>query len=170
MIQIESGTPNCAGLVALEPSDREQVTRLFGRLSAESIYRRFFSPISRPEQFVDALLRVDQRDRMAVAAVVDGEIVGVAQYSRSRGKSETDQADLAIVVADSWQRQGLGTRLVAALADRAITHGITSFAVDVQGDNYGSLRLLRRVAPGLRLAFSGGVGEGSFPIATDHAS
>ena len=142
MIQIESATANRPGLVALEPSDGDKVARLFGRLSAESLYRRFFSPIG-------------------------GEIVGVAQYARSKGRSE---ADLAIVVADAWQRQGIGTRLVAALADRAMSQGITAFAVDVQGDNHASIRLLRRVAPGIRLAFSEGVGEGSFPLSASEVS
>ena len=166
MIQIESANAHRPGLVALEPSDGAPVARLFGRLSNESIYRRFFSPISRPEQFVAAILRVDRRDRVAIAAVENGEIVGVAQYARTPGRSE---ADLAIIVADAWQRQGLGTRLVAALADRAKSQGITAFAVDVQGDNYASIGLLRRVAPGLRLAFSEGIGEGSFPISSSDA-
>ena len=167
MIQIQSANAHRPGLVALEPSDGAPVARLFGRLSNESIHRRFFGPISRPEQFVAAILRVDRRDRVAIAAVENGEIVGVAQYARTQGKSE---ADLAIVVADGWQKQGLGRRLVASLADRAASHGITAFAVDVQGDNYGVIKLLRRVAPGIHLAFSGGVGEGSFPLTAKEGS
>ncbi len=167
MIQLEPATANRPGLMALEPSDGDKVARLFGRLSAESLYRRFFSPISRPEQFAAAILRVDRRTRVAIAAVENGEIVGVAQYAGTQGTSE---ADLAIVVADAWQKQGLGTRLVAALADRAANHGITAFAVDVQGDNYAVIKLLRRVAPGIRLTFSGGVGEGSFALSASKAS
>ena len=166
MIQIESANAQCPGLVELEPSDSEPVARLFGRLSAESVYRRFFSPIADPVQFARAILRADRRERAAVAGVENGEIVGVAQYARTEGRPE---ADLAIVVADAWQKQGIGTRLVAALADRAKGHGITSFAVDIQGDNYGSIRLLRRIAPGVRLAFSEGVGEGSFPLVSGDA-
>jgi RimJ/RimL family protein N-acetyltransferase len=161
MIEIESGKAGHPALATLEESDREPVSRLFNRLSREAIYRRFFSPVVGPEQFAAALLRKDARDRQAVAAVEAGEIVGVVQYSRAPG---SPQAELAIVVADDWQRQGLGTRIVAALADRAACEGITTFAVDVQGDNYGALRLLKRVAPKLRLSFSGGVGEGTFPI------
>ena len=166
LIQIESANAQCPGLVALEASDAEPVARLFGRLSAESIYRRFFSPVVGPDEFARAVLRVDRLDRAAVAAVEDGEIVGVAQYARAPGRTE---ADLAIIVADAWQRQGLGTRLVAALAERAKGQGITAFAVDVQGDNYASIRLLRRVAPDIRLAFSEGVGEGSFTISSRDA-
>ena len=162
MIKIESGVAGHPGLATLEESDHELVGRLYDRLSAEAVYRRFFSAVPSADRFAAALLRKDSRERQAVAAVEGGEVVGVAQYSRAPGSHE---AELAIVVADGWQRQGLGTRMVAALADRAARAGITSFAVDVQGDNQGAIRLLHRVAPGLRLSFSGGVGEGSFPIA-----
>lgn len=161
MVLIEAGCDGRPGLARLGPSDREAVTRLFYRLSPESIYRRFFSPVSRPDQFSASMLRVDRREREAVAAVEGGEVIGVAQYSRVPGAPE---ADMAIVVADAWQRQGIGTRLVAALADRAAANGVNTFSVDIQGDNFGALRLLKRVAPGVRLAFSGGVGEGVIPL------
>jgi GNAT superfamily N-acetyltransferase len=161
MVEIEAARGGRPGLARLEAGDGESVGRLFGRLSAESVYRRFFSPIARPDQFTSLVLREDAHERAAVAAVENGELVGIAQYSRRPGAAS---ADLAIVVADAWQRQGLGTRLVAALAVRARQAGVSKFAVDVQGDNRGIQRLLRRVAPEMRLAFSGGVGEGEFSI------
>jgi ribosomal protein S18 acetylase RimI-like enzyme len=71
---------------------------------------------------------------------------------------------MAIIVVDEWQRQGLGTRMIAALAHRALEDGIDSFAVDIQGDNYGALKLFRRVAPGGRMTYSSGVGEGVIPL------
>jgi GNAT superfamily N-acetyltransferase len=89
----------------------------------------------------------------------------VAQYSRLPGAS---RADLAIFVADDWQRQGLGTRLISALADRAVTKGIDTFAVAIQGVNSGAVPLFKRVAPGARLAFSAGVGEGAIKLATEN--
>lgn len=156
MVVIEAACGGRPGLASLEPSDGEAVGRLFDRLSPESIYRRFFTPMPRADRFTSSVLLIDHHDRDAVAAVEGGEVVAVAQYSRPAGSAN---ADLAIVVADAWQRQGLGTRLVTALAHRAATAGITGFAVDIQGDNYGALRLLQRVAPGARLAFSAGVGE-----------
>jgi GNAT superfamily N-acetyltransferase len=162
MVEIESGCEGRPGLASLEPSDGELLGRMFHRLSPQSVYRRFFSPISRPDTFQASLLRIDHHDREAVAAVVGGEVVGVAQYTRTRG---TRQAEMAIVVTDDWQRQGLGTRLVAALADRAVAAGIDAFAVDIQGDNYAALKLFKRIAPGSRLAYSAGVGEGLIPLA-----
>lgn len=162
MILIEAGDGCRPGLAGLEPGDAGLVNGFFQKLSAESIYRRFFSPVPKPERFTAWILRVDHHDREAVAAVEGGEVVGIAQYSRLPGARE---ADLAIVVADDHQRQGLGTRLVAALADRAVAHGIKAFAVDIQGDNYRAMRLLRRINPDVRLKFAAGVGEGVIPLA-----
>jgi ribosomal protein S18 acetylase RimI-like enzyme len=167
MVMIEATKAGRPGLATLEASDGDALTRLFHRLSAESVYRRFFSPISRPDQLRAVVTRLDHRHNDAVAAVEGGEIVGLAQYSRGAG---SPVADLAIVVADEWQRQGLGTRLVAALAERAAAEGIEGFVIDIQGDNYGALRLLKRVAPGTRLVFSSGVGEGVIPLSHRGAS
>ena len=166
MVEIEAGGAGRPGLASLDPSDGDLVSRMFTKLSPESVYRRFFSPISRSDIFQTSLLRVDHHDHEAIAAVEGGEVVGLAQYARLPGAK---QANLAIVVADGWQRQGLGTRLIAALADRAIDEGIDSFAVDIQGDNYGALRLFKRVAPGGRIIFSGGIGEGVIPITAEES-
>lgn len=157
MVVIESGKDGRPGVASLEPSDDALLRGLFSRLSAASVYRRFFSPITRPEPFLASFRDTPLESREAVAAVVGGEIVGVAQYSRLRG---SPRADMAVVVADNWQRQGIGTRLVAVLADRAVAKGIDAFDISVQADNFASLRLIKRFAPDIRLAISGGVGEG----------
>jgi RimJ/RimL family protein N-acetyltransferase len=161
MVEIEAGCDGRPGLATLEKSDSALVGQMFERLSAQSIYWRFFSPISRPDLLQRSVQQLDHRDREAVGAVVGGQLVGIAQFVRRPGDR---QAQLAIVIVDDWQRQGLGTRMVAALAHRALEVGIESFAVDIQGDNYGALKLFRRVAPGVRLSYSGGVGEGLSPL------
>jgi RimJ/RimL family protein N-acetyltransferase len=161
MVEIEAGCDGRPGLATLESSDSALVGQMFRRLSAQSIYWRFFSPISRPDMLQRSVQQLDHRDREAVGAVVGGQLVGMAQYVRRQGDSK---AQLAIVIVDDWQRQGLGTRMVAALAHRALAVGIDSFAVDIQGDNYGALKLFKRVAPGAHLTYSGGVGEGVIPL------
>lgn len=161
MVMIESGKGGQPGLARIEPSDGELLRNLFFRLSARSVYRRFFSPVTRPEPFVAAFRNLDHHNREAVAAVVGGDIVGVAQYSRV---GDTPRADMAVAVADDWQRQGIGTRLVAVLAERAAAQGIDAFEISVQADNVASMRLLNRVAPGTRLALSGGVCQGAIKL------
>jgi RimJ/RimL family protein N-acetyltransferase len=163
MVAIEEAVRGRIGLAQLEPSDRAPLRRLFYRLSPETLYRRFLSPIARPEQArPDRLLDVDHRDHEAIVAVDDGEIVGVARYVRLSG---SDAAELAVVVADAWQGQGLATRMLAALAGQASAAGIERFTLITQADNRPALRLLRRVDPSARLALTYGVYETTVPVA-----
>ena len=155
------------GLARLEPSDGEALRRLFYRLSPETIYRRFHSPVVRPEQaHPERLLDVDHHDREAVVALVDGEIVGVARYFRHAG---ADSAELAVVVADEWHRQGLATRMMGGLAELARSAGVECFTASIQPDNRPALALLRRFHPS-GAAFSQGLCEATVPITGVSAS
>jgi RimJ/RimL family protein N-acetyltransferase len=168
VIAMQAAAAGHVGLARLEKSDGEALRRLFFRLSPETVYRRFHSPIVRPEQaHPERLLDVDHHDREAVVAVVDGEIVGVARYARWPG---TDRADLAVVVADGWHRQGLATRMLSALAERAEREGIQTFTASVQGDNQATLGLLHRFRPMQKATFSDGLVEMTLPVRPDGAS
>jgi GNAT superfamily N-acetyltransferase len=158
------GRPTLAGF---ETCDSELLKAFLDRLSSSSVYRRFFSPAVKFEQFAASLRTNGQFERDAIVALDCGEVVGVAQYSRRAG---SDGADMAIVVADAWQRQGVGRELVAALADRGVAAGVTIFAVSIQGDNFAALGLLRQLAPGVRLAFAAGVGEAVIHLAAGSAT
>jgi RimJ/RimL family protein N-acetyltransferase len=162
MMAIQSAAAGHVGLARLEPTDGDALRRLFFQLSPETIYRRFLSPLARPEQArPERLLDVDHHDREAVVAVVDGEIVGVARYFRS---PDTEIAELAVVVADPWQRQGLATRMLGSLCELALAAGIRRFAVTIQADNRPALNLLKHLGPATGLALSQGVYEATFPI------
>jgi RimJ/RimL family protein N-acetyltransferase len=139
-----------------------QLRRFFFRLSPETLYRRFHSPITRPEQAQpQRLLDVDHHDREAVVAVVGGEIVGVARYARRPG---ADTAEVAVVVADSWQRQGLATRMLTVLAELAQAAGVRRFTLEMQADNRPVLRLVRRMYPEAALTHEQGMYETTVSI------
>lgn len=163
MIAMQETSAGHVGLARLEPSDGEALRRLFYRLSPETIYRRFHSPVVRPEQAQpQRLLDIDHHDREAVVAVVDGEIVGVARYVRRSG---TDAAEVAVVVADGWQRQGLATRMLSALHERARMEGLRQFTLNMQADNRPVLQLFRQMYPGVGLTHSQGMYEAVVPVA-----
>jgi RimJ/RimL family protein N-acetyltransferase len=162
MMAIQATPAGQVGLAQLEPSDGELLRRLFFRLSPETLYRRFHSPIVRPEQAQPGrLLDIDHRDREALAAVLDGEIVGVARYARW---PNSDRAEISVVVADDWQRQGLATRMLRCLEELAEGKGIHHFTLTMQADNRPVLRLLRRLYPSARLTPSYGVYEATVPV------
>jgi GNAT superfamily N-acetyltransferase len=128
----------------IAPEDREELAAGFERLSPESRYRRFFGPMKElaPGE-LDHLTQVDHHDHEALVAVDEatGQGVGVARYIRT-GPAE---AEPAVVVADAWQRRGVGTRLLHLLADRAREEGIAVFRAPVLARNDEALALLRRL-------------------------
>lgn len=162
MVAIQQAAEGHAGLARLESTDRVQLRRFFFRLSPETLYRRFHSPITRPEQAQpQRLLDIDHHDREAVVAVVGGEIVGVARYARRPG---ADTAEVAVVVADSWQRQGLATRMLTSLGELALAAGVQRFTLEMQADNRPVLRLVRRLYPDVELTHAQGMYETTVSI------
>jgi GNAT superfamily N-acetyltransferase len=151
-----------ADLVVLDPSYSDRVTEMFGHVSTDSLYRRFSRQVVTVDQFRDALLKSDDFERLSLGAMVDGRLVAVAQYAR---RPQATTADMAILVADAWQRQDLGAQLVTALASLAKAQGVYQFAVSLQLDNPGASRLIRRLAPCTRLVLvGGGVAEAAISL------
>jgi len=160
---IPIGAVSSPSLTQLEPDDSEALRRFWSRLSPETRYRRFMIPlVSLEASHLERLLNIDHWDREALVALVSGEVVGMASYARI--ESRRDAADLAVVVADAWHRQGLATRLLSALSARARQAGIARVDVMIQGDNRAALGLLRRLEPTARLDFSQGVLYGAVSI------
>jgi len=146
----------------LEAGDREQLRRLFYRLSPTTVYRRFMSPIPRPsEPALDRLLDVDHCNREALAAVVDGDVVAVVRYVRG---SRPEEAEIAIVVEDAWQRRGIGKLLLTLLARRAREHGVRAFTATMLGDNRPAARLLKGLSEQARFTVSQGEVEAVVPL------
>jgi RimJ/RimL family protein N-acetyltransferase len=122
----------------------------FARLSARSRQMRF---LTLKQELSPAELRyfteIDHHDHEALGAVdrVNGRGAGVARYVRSLEDSQT--AEVAVTVVDEWQGRGLGTELVAQLAERAREEGIRRFTALVAADNAAMTRLARSVGADL---------------------
>jgi GNAT superfamily N-acetyltransferase len=112
----------------IRAADRDQLLDGFERLSPESRYRRFLMTVEDlPERIVRSLTEVDHHDHEAVVALdpVSGHGIGVARFVRRPDRPEV--AEAAVTVADDWQRRGVGTLLLEALAARARDEGIVTF-------------------------------------------
>ena len=121
----------------LSPRDGDGLRRMFSRLSQETLYRRFHAPYPRvPEWALDRLLGVECYNGESVVAVASNEIVGHAMYVSS---PDGRDAEVAVVVEDSWQSKGVGKLLLSALAARARQRGIGSFTGTVLGENHRAL-------------------------------
>jgi GNAT superfamily N-acetyltransferase len=132
----------------LGPDDKRLLRSAFEALSPETRYRRFFAPLqSLSTQDLRYLTEVDHHDHEALAAInpENGMIIGVARYVRSEDPGE---AEVAVVVGDPWQQQGVATALLERLVERARQAGIERFVALVLSDNEDGLEFFRHVAKG----------------------
>jgi RimJ/RimL family protein N-acetyltransferase len=163
--------PDTPGPVSIRPigvDDHDRLRDHHERLSPESRYRRFLA--AKPQlTSADAryLVEIDGCDHYALVATLPdaaGEpIVGVARFVRLPANREV--AEVAIVVNDAYQRQGMGAELVSRLAQEAVARGVRRFRATMLADNLGVHRLFEGLAAGpiehLRL---GGLSEMEFPL------
>ena len=142
--------------------DIERLRRMFTRLSPDSVYRRFFSPIHEPSR--TALLwltSVDHGTREALVALDGDEIVAVARYD---GRPGSRQAEIAMTVEDAWQHRGVGKRLAARLGKLAAERGYDTFVATMLPDNRAALGLVRKLVPDATVRFAGGEYEADMPL------
>ena len=127
------------------PEDKANILAAWQRLSPESRYRRFMSPMDEltPEMLAE-LTEIDYVDHFAWAAFALDESrepgVGVARYVRVQDEPEV--AEAAVTVVDDYQGRGVGTLLLQALGAVAIENGIKRFRGYVLSDNRAIRELL----------------------------
>lgn len=107
----------------LLPTDRDGLQRAAQKASAETLRRRFFTSVVPSERMLDYLVFVDYIDHFAwVCLSEDGEGIGIGRYIRDH--DDLSRAEFAFTVADDWQGNGVGTRLLGAVGATAHSAGI----------------------------------------------
>ncbi len=145
----------------LETGDEQLIRSFYNRLSTETVYRRFLAPIVPPaDNVVRRLMNIDHCRREALIALDSEGIAGVARYAPFGEEGH----EVAIVVADAWQRRGLGTLLMRRLSHIAHARGITGFHATMLAENRGAHRFLRRLWPRTSFRFVDGVIEADMPL------
>ena len=128
----------------ITPEDRELLRTGFERLSEQSRYMRFQTPLpALSEQQLSYFTDIDHHDHEALVALdpANGNGVAVARYVRIN----EDVAECAVVVADDWQGRGVATVLLDRLVERAREEGIDRFTALVLAENAEALRLLEHL-------------------------
>jgi GNAT superfamily N-acetyltransferase len=133
----------------IRPADKPLLADGIARLSPRSARFRFLAPKNRLSSAeLRYLTEIDFVDHYALVAVRADEpwhASGVGRWVRDRDRP--DVAELAIVVEDDLQRQGLGTAIVLELAAAARARGISRFTGTALTENVAAARLFRRLSP-----------------------
>jgi acyl-CoA hydrolase/RimJ/RimL family protein N-acetyltransferase len=127
-------------------SDEPIVKDFFYDLSHESLYRRFISMRRDiPHERLQDFTVIDYTREMVILAVEKNEeietLIGIGQYA-SDDLSHT--AEVAFVVADDQQNQGIGTAMMDYLTFLAKRQGLLGFTAEVLADNEPILHLLEK--------------------------
>ena len=127
----------------ISPADETALIEVHDRCSEETQYLRFAAakPQLRPAE-AHYLCGVDDHSRGALVVIDSdepGTMHGVGRWERV---NPTD-AELAFVIEDACQGQGLGRKLVEATIERAHEEGFTRLLTDVLRSNYRMRRLAR---------------------------
>jgi acetyltransferase len=114
-------------------------------LSFESRYQRMLSGGTKvTPEWIDSMTHIDYRRHMAfaVTSAINGaeQFIGVGRYVADAVKSS---AEVALVLADAWQGQGLGRRLLETLLEHAASAAIREAVGVVLATNVAMLRLAR---------------------------
>jgi GNAT superfamily N-acetyltransferase len=165
--EVETVAGSSVHIRPIRPDDGDRLTRFHENLSPRSVYRRFFFmhprlSTSETERFT----HVDYVDRLALVAEQGDQLVAVGRYERIPGTSE---AEVAFVVADELQHQGIGTILLERLAGAALKNGIQGFTAQTLSENRDMLDVFMRSGFHVTSTTEYGTVSVRFPIQPDDA-
>jgi acetate---CoA ligase (ADP-forming) len=123
-------------------ADGPELVAFVSGLSPQSLYYRFHGYPSVSERLVEPFLEPDWHEGGHLLGELGGKVIALASYVRLRDPAA---AEVAFLVADEYQRRGIGTRLLEQLAERAAAVGIERFIAEVLAENSQMLKVFEAV-------------------------
>jgi RimJ/RimL family protein N-acetyltransferase len=129
----------------LRPDDKDDMLAAIGRTGMQSLQRRFFA-VKRgfSEKEIAFFMNIDFSNHVALVALADEDgrsvIIGGGRYI----VVEPGQAEIAFVVIDAYQGQGIGTLLMRHLAAIARDAGLKELIAEVMPENAAMRKVFGR--------------------------
>jgi acetyltransferase len=146
----------------IRPEDEPLLIKLHQALSDRTVYLRYFQPLKlslrTAHERLTRICFIDYDREMALVAEHkkdDGnpEIIAIGRLSRLRGRSD---AEMAVLVDDRFQYQGLGTELYRRLIEIAHDEHLSSVTCTILNENREMQAICRRLGFQLEVDFSDG--------------
>ncbi|TAL16738.1 bifunctional acyl-CoA synthetase/GNAT family N-acetyltransferase [bacterium] len=131
----------------IRPEDEPAVKEMLDTLSAENLYFRFFQQIKElGHARLAGFCQVDYDREIALVAVEEPpgkeRILGMCHLKMHPGR---EYAELAVVIGERWQKQGLGRKLVSAGIAIAKEKGVGKITGAILPGNEGMLHLAKKL-------------------------
>jgi RimJ/RimL family protein N-acetyltransferase len=154
--QLRDGRP--IEIRALRRADRTDLLSAINRTSAESLRRRFLAAKRLfSEKEIEFFTNVDFKNHVALVALLENfdpiRVVGGGRYVIDGPNS----AEVAFVVTDEFQGQGIGTSMLRHLAAIARDAGLKTFTAEVLSDNLAMLHVFKKSGFEMRVKRGTGV-------------
>jgi acetyltransferase len=141
----------------IRPEDEPLMVQFHGTLSDRTVYLRYFASLSLTSRVAhERLLRICfgdyDREMVLVAEHHDAHsgkkaIIGVGRLNKLRAKNE---AEVAVLVADAFQNQGLGLELLRRIIDVARDEKLSSVCSEMLRDNLGMQKISKKLGFNLK--------------------
>jgi RimJ/RimL family protein N-acetyltransferase len=146
----------------IQPWETHLVDEIFERMSEQSRYARFLSPVPKLTSMMrKALTAVDHDRHGAWVAEVDGTPVGIGRWVRYA--ADPERAELAFEIADEFQGRGVGTVLLRVLLAAAKRADVDRLVCTVAPSNQRALGLSKKI-PSASWCWEDGLIVGTIPV------
>ncbi|MEU4117149.1 GNAT family N-acetyltransferase [Kitasatospora sp. NPDC028055] len=122
------------------PADKAAALAMHERCSPAALRLRYHGPVRDADRYLEHLLD-PRHGRSLVVAAPDGRVLALGHLMW-----DGDEAELAVLVEDAWQRHGLGLALLRRLTAVARAAGIGTVYAVTQAANTGLITAMRRLA------------------------
>ncbi|MGB0099986.1 MAG: GNAT family N-acetyltransferase [Nocardioides sp.] len=124
----------------IRPDDKDVFVEFYARVSDQSKYFRFFSPMPQlSDRDVARFTNVDHVQRVAFVMTLQSRIIAVGRYDVVR----PGEAEVAFLVEDQHQGRGIAQLLLEHLAQAGRERGVERFVAEILPDNTRMIQTFR---------------------------
>jgi GNAT superfamily N-acetyltransferase len=147
---------------AIQADDKERIHRAFRNLEKESVYTRLFTHKTElTEGDLKRITEIDFEREVGLVVALGSEakevIIGSGRYFAFGGADGQLHAEVAFMVEEDYQGQGLARTIMRHLAGIARSRGITFFDAEVLPENKAMLVAFARSGLPMTQHYSGDV-------------
>ncbi|OJU81471.1 MAG: hypothetical protein BGO10_06520 [Chlamydia sp. 32-24] len=129
----------------IRPEDEAMMVEFHKKLSENTVRQRYFAFLSLNDRIAhERLIRICLNDfdrEIAIVAIIDDQIVGVARLARLIG---TDIADLKLTIVDEYQNKGIGELLLTHILEIAKQENVKQIDARILSENIGMIYLVQK--------------------------
>jgi acyl-CoA synthetase (NDP forming)/RimJ/RimL family protein N-acetyltransferase len=142
--------------------DADAVREMHAGLSPDNSYFRFFclSPQS-PEREATRVCRPADKSHLALLALLNGKLVGVASYE---ALATPGRAEIAFAVSDDMHGRGIATLLLEHMVSMGRQRNLTAFQAETLPDNYAMQKVFADAGLPVERHFDSGALKLTFPL------